>query len=98
MSERPERLRPDSDLLQRLTGVASLAAPAIQNGRLVDKLRRRASHDGLTGLPNRVGFTRHIDSVLEEAQPGRRRVGLLFVDLDEFKPINDTYGHEAATN
>jgi len=95
VSERPERLRPDSDLLQRLTGVASLAAPAVENGRLVDKLRRRASHDGLTGLLNRVGFRQHIDSVLGETQPGCRRVGLLFVDLDEFKLINDTYGHEA---
>ncbi len=72
VSERPERLRPDSDLLERLTGIASLAAPAIQNGRLVDKLRHRASHDGLTGLLNRVGFRQHIDTVLEEARPGEK--------------------------
>ena len=94
VSERPERLRPESDLLQRLTGVAALAAPAIQNGKLVDKLRHRASHDALTGLLNRVGFRQHIDTVLEEARPAEGRVGLLFVDLDEFKLVNDTYGHE----
>jgi diguanylate cyclase (GGDEF)-like protein len=94
VSDRPERLRPDSDLLERLTGVASLAAPAIQNGRLVDKLRHRASHDGLTGLLNRVGFRHHIDRVLQDARPGQGRVGLLFVDLDHFKQVNDTYGHE----
>ena len=43
MADRPERLRPDSDLLERLTGVAALAAPAIQNGQLVDQLRQRAA-------------------------------------------------------
>ncbi len=95
VSERPERLKADHDLIERLTGVASLAAPAIQNGRLVDKLRHRASHDGLTGLLNRVGFRQHIDTVLEQARPGEGRVGLLFIDLDEFKQVNDTYGHEA---
>ena len=66
-----------------------------RTGKLVDKLRHRASHDGLTGLLNRVGFRQHIDTVLEEARPAEGRVGLLFVDLDEFKLVNDTYGHEA---
>ncbi len=95
VSDHPERLRPDGDLLERLTGVASLAAPAIENGRLVDKLHHRASHDGLTGLLNRVGFRHHIDTVLNDARPGEGRVGLLFVDLNDFKGVNDLYGHEA---
>ena len=94
VSDRPERLRPDGELLERLTGVAALAAPAIQNGRLVDKLRHRASHDGLTGLLNRVGFRQQIDLVLEAATPRHEHVGLLFVDLNDFKDVNDLYGHE----
>jgi len=95
VTEGPERLRPDSDLLQRLTGVAALAAPAIQNGELVDQLRHKASHDGLTGLLNRVGFRQRIDAALARVGADDGRIGLLFVDLNEFKRINDFHGHEA---
>jgi diguanylate cyclase (GGDEF)-like protein len=95
VTEGPERLRPDSDLIQRLTGVAALAAPAIQNGQLVDQLRHKASHDGLTGLLNRVGFRQRIDTALARVGPDEGRIGLLFVDLNEFKRINDLHGHEA---
>ncbi|MGO9762313.1 MAG: diguanylate cyclase domain-containing protein [Solirubrobacteraceae bacterium] len=94
VTERPERLRPDSDLLRRLTGVAALAAPAIQSGHLVDQLRDKASHDGLTGLLNRVGFRHCIDAALDSAGADGR-LGLLFVDLNEFKRVNDLHGHEA---
>jgi diguanylate cyclase (GGDEF)-like protein len=95
VTEGAERLRPDSDLLQRLTGVAALAAPAIQNGQLVDQLRHKASHDGLTGLLNRVGFRQQIDAALARVGADDGRIGLLFVDLNEFKRINDLHGHEA---
>ncbi len=94
VAERPERLRLGDDLLERLTGVAALAAPAIQNGQLVDQLRYKASHDGLTGLLNRVGFRQQIDTAL--ARVGANgRLGLLFVDLNDFKRVNDLHGHEA---
>jgi diguanylate cyclase (GGDEF)-like protein len=95
VADNAERLRPDSDLLERLTGVAALAAPAIQNGHLVDQLRHKASHDGLTGLLNRVGFKQRIDTVLDGARSADGHAGLLFVDLNEFKQVNDLYGHEA---
>jgi diguanylate cyclase (GGDEF)-like protein len=94
VTDGPQRLRSDDDLVGRLTGVAALAATAIQNGQLVDKLRHKASHDALTGLLNRVGFRGHIDRILDFARPGHARVGLLFVDLDNFKQVNDAYGHE----
>jgi diguanylate cyclase (GGDEF)-like protein len=94
VTDRPQRLRPDGELLERLTGVAALAATAIQTGQLVDKLHHKASHDALTGLLNRVGFRRHIDRVLNDVRPGGGQVGLLFIDFDEFKHVNDAYGHE----
>jgi len=94
VTDRPERLEPDQELIDRLTGVAALAAPAIQNGRLVDQLRHEASHDGLTGLLNRFGFRQHIDRVLSDAHPETGRVGLLFVDLNDFKAVNDVHGHD----
>jgi len=94
VTERPERLQPDSELIDQLTGVAALAAPAIQNARLVDELHHSASHDGLTGLLNLVGFRQHIDRALTCVGATDERVGLLFVDLNDFKLINDTFGHE----
>jgi diguanylate cyclase (GGDEF)-like protein len=90
-----ERLRSDSELSERLTGVAAMAATAIQNGQLVDKLRHKASHDSLTGLLNRVGFRQHLDRIVGSARPQPGHVGLLFIDLDEFKHVNDAYGHDA---
>jgi diguanylate cyclase (GGDEF)-like protein len=95
VSEHPERLRPDGELMERLTGIAALAAPAIQNGQLVDALRHSASHDPLTGLLNPAGFRERIDGILDGAGAAQARVGLLFVDLDRFKQVNDRYGHEA---
>jgi diguanylate cyclase (GGDEF)-like protein len=88
------RLRSDSEMLARLTGVAALAATAIQNGQLVDKLHHKASHDELTGLLNRVGFRQHIDRVLASAPAETGHVGLLFIDLNGFKQVNDAHGHE----
>jgi diguanylate cyclase (GGDEF)-like protein len=95
VTEDPQRLRANGELVERLSGVAALAATAIQNGQLVDKLRHKASHDALTGLLNRVGFRQHIDQILDLARPNHARVGLLFVDLDDFKQVNDIYGHDA---
>jgi diguanylate cyclase (GGDEF)-like protein len=94
--DRPQRLRAEDELIERLTGVAALAATAIQNGQLVDKLHHRASHDPLTGLLNRVGFGAYVERVLQDgsAHDGTH-VGLLFVDFDEFKHVNDAYGHDA---
>ena len=57
--------------------------------------RHRASHDGLTALPNRSSFHERLEQAL--ADPDRRRQGLalLYVDLDGFKAVNDEHGHDA---
>jgi diguanylate cyclase (GGDEF)-like protein len=95
VSEHPKRLDPTRELLAQLTGVAALAATALKNGQLVDTLAFRANHDGLTGLLNRVGFRQRIDSIFATAESRDARMGLLFVDLNGFKDINDLYGHDA---
>jgi diguanylate cyclase (GGDEF)-like protein/PAS domain S-box-containing protein len=56
------------------------------------RLEHRASVDGLTGLANRSVMTELLDEALVEASPGRN-VALLFVDLDDFKQVNDKFGH-----
>jgi diguanylate cyclase (GGDEF)-like protein/PAS domain S-box-containing protein len=52
-----------------------------------------AHHDPLTGLPNRAWLTDILDRTIAYAQRRRLRFGVLFADLDQFKPINDQYGH-----
>jgi diguanylate cyclase (GGDEF)-like protein len=55
-----------------------------------------AQHDVLTGLPNRHQFDQRLNDLIGAAGQSRRRVGLLFIDLDRFKQINDTFGHRVA--
>lgn len=59
------------------------------------EIRRLALRDGLTGLPNRKAFLERVDQALAAAQRHGRRLGLLFIDLDDFKTVNDTLGHAA---
>ena len=63
--------------------------------RAEDQVRFLAYHDGLTGLTNRNAFMERLRSALRIAKRHRRSVALLFLDLDNFKRINDTQGHSA---
>lgn len=63
--------------------------------RLQSEERHRylASHDALTGLPNRLEFQHRLKSIAEEAEAGGKRFAIHYIDLDYFKTINDTLGH-----
>jgi len=52
-----------------------------------------AHHDALTGLPNRTLFTDRLQQSLAKAKRDKSHMALMFIDLDKFKPINDTFGH-----
>ncbi len=52
-----------------------------------------ANHDPLTGLPNRFQFESQLANAIEGAKRAKTKVGVLFIDLDKFKEVNDTYGH-----
>jgi diguanylate cyclase (GGDEF)-like protein/PAS domain S-box-containing protein len=56
---------------------------------------RSANHDALTGLPNRTLFQHRLDAALDYARQNDTSVSLLLIDLDDFKDINDTIGHDA---
>ena len=91
--------------LQLLATLAKQLGFALQNGRLhedlallegaQDELVHKAFHDPLTGLANRALFVDHIDGAYHRAARAGNLVFLLYIDLDEFKRINDTFGHGA---
>ena len=61
--------------------------------RSQSRLNYLASHDPLTGLPNRAALTRHLEDTIQNDAACGRHTGVLYVDLDRFKNVNDSLGH-----
>lgn len=94
VTEGPERITRDPSVPERLRGLAAQAGTAVHNARLLDRMRHQAMHDTLTGLPNRALIMDRASQMLTRARRDRRPVAALFVDLDDFKDINDSFGHD----
>lgn len=82
----------ECDLLAIATRLAGLA---INRQITEDRIRTLAHYDGLTGLPNRFLFQEYLELALRNAHRRLKQFAVLFIDLDRFKEINDTYGHDA---
>jgi len=72
---------------------ARLATLAIETRRLYSDLVHRSEFDQLTDIHNRFSLEKHIDALIEEARQKAGIFGLIYIDLDEFKQVNDLYGH-----
>jgi len=85
-----------SDALQRLgMTVAEHVALALANLRLHETLRAQSIRDPLTNLFNRRYMEESLEREMRRAVRGRHSVGIIMLDLDHFKRVNDEYGHEA---
>lgn len=90
----PDVRPPDPELMEFAKQLGSQVGQFIARIEAEHNLRFVATHDALTALPNRMMFGDRLSQALAQAQRYNRRLALLFVDLDGFKTVNDTFGHE----
>jgi len=86
---------PDAMLIQIAESIGSQIGQFIVRMKAEEAVKFVAMHDSLTNLPNRVMFNERLEQAIAQAQRHDRRLAVMFIDLDRFKIINDTLGHEA---
>jgi diguanylate cyclase (GGDEF)-like protein len=91
-STQPGALPPDAE--ERLAAFAELVAQAVRNADEQQRLVEQATTDALTGLCNRHSFRGRVDSEAERARRHNGNFSLVLLDLDHFKRVNDTFGHD----
>lgn len=92
-SDRPKSLSVEEGNNVALLG--ALAAASLEMVWEIEEVNRRARTDALTGLPNRGAFDDNLDTLLRHADRFGRPLSLILADVDHFKQVNDTWGHEA---
>ncbi len=88
------RLGLESELSDTKADLADVRDDLLKSQAKEEETRKFALHDALTGLPNRELFEQSFDNGLIQAKRHGWRLAVLFIDIDNFKNINDTYGHD----
>lgn len=86
---------PDERLLQAVRVIGGQIGQYLQRKQAEERIEYLATHDGLTSLPNRAVFSEMLNFAIPHARRYNHNIAVLFIDLDRFKIINDTLGHEA---
>ena len=84
-----------SDVGQLVSEIAALRARIVQLQERIEQLDLLAHEDSLVGLPNRRGFMRALERLIDRVGRYQEKAALLFIDLDGLKVINDSFGHQA---
>jgi diguanylate cyclase (GGDEF)-like protein/PAS domain S-box-containing protein len=87
------KLAPQIGVQGKVLGCFSVLADITEHKLAEERIQRVAHHDSLTGLPNRLLFNDRLDQAISLAKRNSRQFALLYLDLDKFKPVNDTLGH-----
>jgi diguanylate cyclase (GGDEF)-like protein/PAS domain S-box-containing protein len=90
-----ETRRPTEHEMKLVALATHIAGIAIERKRVDDRIHFMAHHDDLTGLPNRAFLKERMAKILDQARRNNRKVTVAYIDLDNFKEINDTSGHAA---
>jgi diguanylate cyclase (GGDEF)-like protein len=88
------RTKPQAAESETLSWTAALATLAIETRRLYSDLRYRSEFDLLTDVHNRFSMERFVDRQIEVARENAGIFGLIYIDLNDFKQVNDIYGHQ----
>ncbi|MDR3792766.1 MAG: GGDEF domain-containing protein [Terracidiphilus sp.] len=86
--------KPAAEEREAISMGAGLASLAIETRRLYSDLTHRSEFDLLTDVQNRFSLEKHLDALIDEARRTAGIFGLIYIDLDGFKKINDHYGHQ----
>jgi diguanylate cyclase (GGDEF)-like protein len=86
--------KPSANEPEALSMAAGLAALAIETRRLYSDLLHRSEFDLLTDIHNRFSLEKHLDAQIDAARLEAAIFGLIYIDLDYFKQVNDSYGHQ----
>ncbi len=78
----------------QITGVHGIARDVTQARNYERRIEHLANHDALTGLPNRLSLTDRLHHAIEKSRHSHSQTGVLFMDLNRFKQVNDSLGHD----
>jgi len=84
-----------SDVERLISEIGELRGKVAQLQQRVEQLDQLAHEDSLVGLPNRRGFTRALERLIDRVARYQEKAAMLFVDVDGMKTINDSFGHQA---
>jgi diguanylate cyclase (GGDEF)-like protein/PAS domain S-box-containing protein len=79
----------------KVLGCFAVTTDVTEHKLAEERIQHVADHDSLTGLPNRLLFNDRLEQAISHAKRDSRQFALLYLDLDKFKPVNDTLGHTA---
>ncbi|MDE2255211.1 MAG: EAL domain-containing protein [Betaproteobacteria bacterium] len=88
-------ITPMLDASAQVTHFVSVQRDVTQQRMLRDQLHHQAWHDPLTGLPNRLGLSQHVGDAIARAKRSHTALAMGMIDLDDFKSVNDNWGHLA---